>query len=130
MLSAKLVKALEATMPGSETIKHSDAFTAGIPDLSHSWFRITTWAEVKLDKGKGVKSRKIQERLCGRLARSSRCVYVVYSMRSKQKNVTIRHPTGNHPLECPILREFQGFDHAAVAEYIRSEHLLCLGLAA
>jgi hypothetical protein len=128
-LTRGLRKALALAMPGAETIKHADGWTSGIPDLSHTWAKHTSWAEVKLDKpGSPMRSRGIQERTCGRLARNGRCVYVLYFLQGTHKRVEIRQPTGKHPLECPLILSAPGWNHAAVAEHIRTSHVL--GVAA
>lgn len=56
-LTRGLVKHLRASLPNSVIFKHADAVTAGIPDISVSWFGSVSWLEIKyvhpqlLDRG-------------------------------------------------------------------------------
>jgi hypothetical protein len=45
-----LERALQVAMPGCAVLKHNDASTAGIPDLSVTWRGKTAWIEVKFDR--------------------------------------------------------------------------------
>jgi hypothetical protein len=49
-LVKELEKALRIEMPGCAVLKHNDASTAGIPDLSVTWRGHTAWLEVKFDR--------------------------------------------------------------------------------
>lgn len=46
-LTDRLMETLEAGLPKSRVIKHSDRFTSGIPDVSCSWRHATSWLEIK-----------------------------------------------------------------------------------
>jgi hypothetical protein len=69
---AALCKALRAGLPvgDGKVIRHEDAFTGGIPDISISFHRRTLWIEVKLDRpGRRSKVTELQlkalRELCG-----------------------------------------------------------------
>jgi len=49
-LVKELEKAFKAAMPGCAVLKHNDASTTGIPDLSVTWQGRTAWIEVKYDR--------------------------------------------------------------------------------
>ena len=68
----KLKKALEAALPGSVVLKHNDAITGGIPDLSITSFEAgpyarTTWIEVKLIGAPSVMFKPLQCEMLKRL---------------------------------------------------------------
>lgn len=51
----KLKRALEAALPDAVVLRHVDAFTGGIPDLSVSRGARTLWIEIKRHKEKTTK---------------------------------------------------------------------------
>jgi len=123
ILKSQLVKLARDTMPGFVIIRHEDRITSGIPDISISGNKKTTWLEVKYGTPKFA-SKGIQELMCNRLAIAAfACYYVIYLERSGEKWTHIVHPrdVGN---EEHWLHFTSGFNHQFVIDSIKKEHLL------
>ena len=77
----KLKTYLEAQLPQSVVIKHADAVTAGIPDLSVSWNHKTTWLEVKVSRNGGpLRDREVQRLSLRRMGTAASCYYVIFEV--------------------------------------------------
>lgn len=68
----KLVKVLRAALPNSVVLKHNDAITGGIPDLSITSFEggpyaRTTWIEVKMLGAPSVMFKPLQMEMLRRM---------------------------------------------------------------
>ena len=69
--------ALHRHLPQAVAIRHEDRYTHGIPDLSLSLARSTSWWEIKYADPL-LKTKGVQQYLCARLARASHCQYIIY----------------------------------------------------
>ena len=78
----EFVKQLRLTMPGCVTIRHEDQYTAGVPDISHSWMGHTSWWEAKAvcpTPGRELRTTGVQILTCSRLdVCGSLCRYLVW----------------------------------------------------
>lgn len=143
-LTTGLEKALKAAMPNGEWTKHSDRFTAGIPDGTWAWEGPTSWLEAKrLKPGEDVLDalRPGQLAKCLKLERATNhCWFVSYEAQTKirQERVVVYRPSllvkwpclfhlmGNdvNGLAWTYTHAimWNGFDHHAVARFIRENH--------
>lgn len=85
-------------LPGAEVIKHADAATGGIPDLSVTYNGRTSWLEVKLlRRGQTLESELEPRQLatCRRLERASgaRCWIVAFRRPGTMQHTLIYRPT-------------------------------------
>lgn len=76
-LKRELVLALEAEMHKSICVRIEDRFRAGIPDIIHTWSRMTSFLEVKYADPE-LTGRDVQWETCMKLAEQGSCWYVVY----------------------------------------------------
>lgn len=120
-LVTQLKNALRAAMSGAVVIKHHDAITAGIPDLSVTWSGTTTWLEVKYANPKLLK-RELQHQVMLSLERQGQgsAYYVLYVARSFP-HVVVCLPS---QLDDRMFthRNYTGFEHTAVAQFIKQRH--------
>jgi hypothetical protein len=76
-LKSKLVKEFRDSLPSYVTIRHEDRFTHGIPDISVTGNKRTTWIEVKYADPnfhfKGIQVKTLQD-----LARAGFAFFLVY----------------------------------------------------
>lgn len=121
ILKSQLMKVLRPALPGFVCIRHEDRITSGIPDISITGNKRTTWVEVKFADPKFA-SKGIQELTALRLALAGHCVYVVYYADKFEQVTYIIKP-------CDIGKERQtwfhkapGFNHQFVIDYIKEEH--------
>lgn len=120
--SGELVKALKSVMPNSVIFKHTDMYTSGIPDISATWLRCTSWIEVKVAVGGKIKSQKkrLQLETCKSLERVGICLYVVYT----ELNTHVIKPSNVLP-NGTWLDSFDalGENHVWASEVIRARHV-------
>ena len=115
-LSSGLVAALNE-LPGFVAIKHNDARTAGIPDISLTGLGRTSWIEVKRGK---LTSRSLQRLTLHRLHEASggRAFYVLYSARG-----TFVAPAASPKVGPPaVLLSDRPNDHEAVKRFLVGIH--------
>lgn len=121
-LKSALVKAIEDVMPGAEVFRLEDRFTAGVPDISNTWRKWTSWLEVKFADPSLHRSRAIQQLTMRRLAKHAYARYVIYEVRGDSKRTFIVHPD-----QLDAWRDssivFLGFDHRGVAEEVWRSHV-------
>lgn len=91
-LTHDLGEAIKKRLNGAIVIKHADRFNAGIPDMSVTWMRVTSWWEVKYSRDGKFKSPAIQSTMCRRLARHGYCFYIVYASVDGEDTVSIVRP--------------------------------------
>lgn len=77
-LTAKLKTALENGLAYAVVIKHCDAITAGVPDMSVTWNGRTTWLEIKRVVNGTLHSKGIQFLMLSRLAVVGSAFYIVF----------------------------------------------------
>jgi hypothetical protein len=93
-------------------LRHEDHYTSGIPDISITGNKITSWIETKFQKTLGLYNKGIQQYTLEQLDRFGYARYIIYT----PENVAIVTPTLSDPLI------FEGHDHSAVVEYFRNLH--------
>ena len=120
-----LVARIRGEMLWSVVIRHEDKGTAGIPDISVTATKRTTWIEVK-HANPGLSGKGIQNILCCRLDDVGHCVYVVYEERRGIRRTLILNP---HSLRegkigelGPRERMITGFSHDFVVSYLKETH--------
>ena len=64
---------LKAEIPEAVIIKHSDRFSAGVPDTSVTYHGHTWWFEVKIVKNLGRWWKPVQHRFLARLNQQNDC---------------------------------------------------------
>ena len=76
-LKRSLMDAIKRLTPEAVAIRHEDRYTHGIPDISYSLNRRTTWWEIKY-ADPHVESKGVQKYLCQRLDAASFCRYIIF----------------------------------------------------
>lgn len=100
---------------GAVIIKHNDAYTSGIPDVSITWRGCTSWWEFK--HGDKVKwANPLQQLTCKRFASAGQCYIVLYEARGEFNRTVILTPDGVE------LASARGFDHKFVARFMERAH--------
>lgn len=119
--SVKVMTTAQKALRGSEVIKHSDRFTAGVPDISISWIGFTNWIEDKVIRGKQTLRSVIgpdQILQCTRLATATdgRCWIVVFDEALQRTTIWLPRMLGliliqkaNSP---EVIRAMQAAQHA------------------
>ncbi len=124
----KLTTGLVGTLrrvPNAVAIKHNDAKTAGIPDITFTWLGTTTWLEAKLVINNKIIERHIQRWIMEQLARQGSAYYVYYTI-DREGNywteIWAFMPINN--VYCWILqRRTDGHNHLYVLDYVRDRHI-------
>jgi len=120
-LTLALVKALKKGLPGYVIIKHHDQITAGVPDISVTGRRKTTWLELKY-ANPGIIARGIQDKMMRDLGVAGSAFYVVY-----RANKLGRGAIGTTTEVCvpgaeSYIRCSAGIDHEMVVDFIARLH--------
>lgn len=116
---AALVKKLRAYKDWT-VLRHEDHYTSGIPDISVTGNKITSWWECKLRKGSdSISTIGIQQFLVEQLAKHGHAYYIVYEQRKEMPRTLIYEPEHfpNLPLDTA-----EGFNHDWVVNFIRKIH--------
>ena len=115
-ITARLLRVLRETLTGYVIIKHADSYNFGLPDVSATGDKMTSWWEIK-HANPIFKSRGVQWRTCCRLAEAGICYYIIFS--EEPQRTTIISP--------PLLTSWRthsiyksGFDYQWVAAFIRA----------
>lgn len=116
-LKGDLVRELRASLPGAVVLRHEDKITSGIPDISVTLGRVTTWLEVKL-AAPSFSSKGIQALTCRRLARQGSCLYVIYG---PGEQTTVCHPEHLERWE-RLPSRVAVVSHAFVTRVLRAVH--------
>jgi hypothetical protein len=123
-LTRKLIDVLKELLPGSVVLKHTDQFTAGVPDLTVTWGWLTSWIEVKVVRAgqQGIIARGSQTLTMQQLAKVGSAWYVVYHTEGSGKTFIVHpaHIYGAYWLEAE--RDVDGLKHEVVAEFIKARH--------
>jgi hypothetical protein len=123
-LKSPLVRELRHTLPYFVIQRHEDVRTCGIPDLSVTGHKKTTWWEIK-NAIPDYPSYGLQELTCQRLEAHGYCRYIIYWEVGGQKRTLIVSPArlkvpkafDTPEAECP------GHDHKWVTQFIERVHL-------
>lgn len=121
-LKATLIEKGRVRLRGWTIFPHQDVITHGIPDISWSGNKLTSWTEVK-HATPDFKARGIQELNLLRLsAQGLWARYVVYYEANGDKRTYIVHPQDiGKPMGSWLDFKF-GHDHDWVIEEIRKAH--------
>ena len=128
-LKDDLVAVLRDALPGARRtiLRHEDKNTAGIPDISVTWRRRTSWWEVKY-ANPSVESRGVQDFTLQALAANGFARHIVYAQEKvfgiPAKAVYIVKPEDIADWREKHERRIFGFDHKRVASHIIGVHLL------
>lgn len=93
-------------------LRHEDHYTSGIPDISITGNKVTSWWETKYQRGFTLENKGIQQYTLEQLDKHGCAHYVIYT----PEQVAIVRPS----LENPAI--FPGINHVAVVCYIRGIH--------
>lgn len=115
-LLAPCLKLMRVELAGFVIIKHADGFTSGIPDVSASEGKRTSWWEFK--HGPKIKwEHALQQLTCRRLAHSAfGCHVVLYKDDDESRSTVILTP------DEVVIGSVPGFDHRFVTNFIRNFH--------
>jgi len=93
-------------------LRHEDHYTSGIPDISVTGNKMTSWWETKYQKGFSLYNKGIQQYTLEQLATHGYAYYILYT----PECVAIVKPHLSDPLIFP------GIDHNKVVRFIRVLH--------
>jgi hypothetical protein len=131
ILKASLCQEARAQLKRFVVIRHEDRFTHGIPDMSVTGNKTTSWWEVKHalsinGREPDFESKGIQELTMRRLALAGRAAYVVYWERGLEHRTYILQvgDLGN-PNWAEDVPHVDGFNHNFVIDYIKEVHSDC-----
>lgn len=120
-LLLKMVKQLNKDLPNATIFKHADRVTAGIPDVSVTWKRMTTWLEVKY-ANPDLHDRGMQNLVMKQLALSGSAWYVIYDQVQEQ-TIIVRPGELEDGMWRKLLQcHAPGFDHKLVSWFVRRLH--------
>ncbi|KKM23577.1 hypothetical protein LCGC14_1613800 [marine sediment metagenome] len=122
-LTTDLVKACKKSMTGAVIIKHADRSSYGIPDLSITWQKATTWWEVKFFNNKPFNSPEQQEIMCQKLSTQGHCHYVIYKQQYAMRSILIVNPFHINEWDHAAVGAAAEFNHTWVAQFIHALHL-------
>jgi len=121
----QLVERLKHDLVGAVVLRHEDHFRAGIPDISVTWHKLTTWLEVK-HADPYLSGSGIQLHLAGQLADQGFCWFIIYYEDETAKRTLIVHPSEVYRDSWKELsdssRMAQGFDHKFVVDFLRGQY--------
>ncbi len=109
---------------GGLVFKHGDAYTTGIPDVSVTCNRKTSWWETKLaDPKVNMKGRGLQHVNMRRLAVAGSAYYVIYEDHDGVCSTSIVEPRRLLPNGTfTALEAVCGWDHQFVVKFIKRVH--------
>ena len=116
-----LVKVLRVELQNCVIFKHADRVTAGIPDLSVTWRRRTTWLEVKYANPKVV-DRGLQNFVMKQLAISGSAYYVIYDVPGSRTLIVRPSEIEGNLWKTLLQANAPGFDHHLVSWFIKQLH--------
>jgi hypothetical protein len=110
-------------VPHYVALRHEDLFTSGIPDISLSGMRHTSWWEFKHATPK-FESKGIQELTCKRLAAHGyRCHYVIcYQVPNEDVMTYIVHPDKLHKFQTEARYWTDGINYKWIAKQMIDLH--------
>lgn len=121
-LKTQLVFALKAELENAVIFRHEDMFQAGIPDISVTWHRCTTWLEVKYARPY-ARGKNLQLMRALQLETEGRCWYVIYAeYPDGEKQTRIVRPSELAAKDIPGERTTTGFNHNFVVQFIRRHY--------
>jgi len=118
-LKAALMAEIRMALPRYQAFRHEDVRSIGIPDLSVTGHKITSWWEAK-HATPDFFTFGLQELTCKRLAVAGFCRYIVWYEVGDDLRTLIVHPRDLHSLTPEA--EAAGHDHRFVATFMRQVH--------
>lgn len=118
-LRSALMREVKLVLPGFTALRHEDVRTSGIPDLSLTGLKRTTWWEFKHGTP-DFDSTDIQELTMLRLAAAGYARYVIWHEKRGIKRTLVVHPKHLGDLTPEVW--CVGFDHRFIVEFMRSAH--------
>jgi hypothetical protein len=121
-LKSELVRTLRKELLGAVVFRHEDKLTSGIPDISVTWHKKTTWLEAKY-LNPHFHSKGIQELTVRRLSSAGSCFYVLYTNIKGIYSTTIVDPYD--VVDKKVIRNEMyepGILHQLVVRFIRQTH--------
>lgn len=113
--------------PGAYAIKHSDGYVSGVPDVSFTLNRWTSWLEFKLSEDATPTVRwqhELQRITCVKLATRGTCWLVLYHEAAAVKTTYVLDPRmvkdGRFDVDEAI--SVGDWDHAFVLDFMREVH--------
>lgn len=102
-------------------IKHNDS-TAGVPDLSITFRKRTSWWEVKHAAPK-LNGTDLQRLTAQRLSLAGDCWYIIYEDQAAGLSTCVVHPRDINDFNVYSSHErVSGYDHEFVVKFIRAVH--------
>jgi hypothetical protein len=92
-------------------LRHEDHYTSGIPDISVTGNKKTSWWETKYQKNLSLINKGIQQYTLEQLSRFGYAYYIIYT----PEQVAVAEPSKEPKI-------FVGINHTEVVNYIRSIH--------
>jgi hypothetical protein len=120
-LKSELMQQFKLRLPNYVALRHEDVRTAGIPDISLTGYRRTTWLEAKHDDDDGFKSTGIQELTMLRLASAGCARYIIWQEKKGIRRTLIVHPKGLKTLDTKLWCAEFNFDW--LVEQVERVHL-------
>jgi hypothetical protein len=116
LLRAELaVLSIKRGIPGPVIIKHADSLTSGGPDVSVTWFGMTSWWEFKTGDRVHWKNA-LQQLTCRRLAAAGECRVVLYEEIEEERRTVILTPDEKE------LAAVAGFDNQFILSWVTEVH--------
>ena len=119
-LKQQLVIELKKQMYGAIVLRHEEIFRAGVPDISVTWNKVTSWWEVKHVNPR-LTGRGLQKLTCLQLSQVGICWYVIYRDVGGLKETRIVEPRLLDSLETP--HAWPGYNHGFVADFVKRKHV-------
>lgn len=121
---AKLVKLLRSQAPMWEVFRHEDHYTTGVPDISVTGNKRTSWWEVKLvdDTKPAIKQKGLKHEKMVVLAREGFARYIIFDARKGEKQIRVVPPDQFYEWQIAG-HAVIGFDYQYVVSFIRAAHL-------
>lgn len=124
ILKGALVKEFRASLPEYVTLRHEDRLTSGIPDITTTGDKMTSWLEVKF-ANPNFQSRGIQDLTLLRLQKAGSGLFVVYrefpATHHRRTYIVNPRVIGIPMDDWQFFAE--GFDHKWVVNHIKELHV-------
>lgn len=122
-LKGELTKKLRTELPiGFRVYRHEDRRTSGVPDISITGCKRTTWLEVKFINPR-LEDFELQHIEMQRLAIAGQAWYVIYELRRDVERTLIVEPKHLENWQSQYVVFHTGFKHRLIVDFIRKVHL-------
>lgn len=126
-IRAALVKKLRQYKDWT-VLRHEDHYTSGIPDISVTGNKITSWWECKLRKESGLSTKGIQQYTLEQLAKHGYAHYIIFEATAVRNmtRILIVPPENLFSTSTPFSIKCGSFNYDWVVGVIRELHGLSL----